>query len=999
MYGISNSFTAPGKHILKLFITALLLLSGRQNLLAQRFNFTQFNIEDGLIQSQARAFAQSPSHHLWIGTQGGVSRFDGSQFYSFTRSDNGLADMSITSLLVNSTGQIYIGTTNGLSIYDGKQIHNFRLPETSEHSWIQNLLRDKSERIYALINGKLYLFSGSSFNQINFSGSAENIITAVNTDNNGKIYAAVSGRGIFELENNKWTLKFKFNKFQSSLKVRQLYFDQFRKNRLWVLTPAQIFTNDHNNLVPYKNSLLDSGNNFLLCLEQDYQSNLWVGTTSGAFYIEPRKTTFFNSGNGFTDNGVNQIFSDSENNIWFATEGAGIYKYDGDKTTVLDKFQGLSNEVVMGFTRDREGSLWMQSFGSALFKMKGGKIEEVKLPIPDTVPYRISHLFTDKDQTLWIATAGAGLLKYDNNRFTSYGYQPDKIPKVIGYILQDRHGTIWLATPTGCYLFANGKFSHLKTFKEQARGLLEIGRDSILISSEKGIYLMTGADHQVELIRKKELENADIYCMLKHADQVYYGTGEDGIWVWDLKKNSYKNITTKDGLYSNTIYGLIADPQGDIWAGTGRGINKFKNVAGGKIKVSGAEYSNRLVLECNQNAMYLYGNKLWVGTTKGALAFDLASGAGRKEKPHIVLQNVKWYSSDVKQGKEYYSKEDGSRRFRDLVLHYRKNHININFKGIYLTNPSEVMYQYRLLGLEDDTFSNPTTNSSVNYQTLPPGNYIFEARALNRAGVLSDNTLRFPFRIQPAFYQTTLFRLAVILLLVLSGITLQTYLHKHEMDRLRQIENLKREERLKARQQTAEDFHDDLGNKLTRISILTDILNTRLNGEHLEEKQLIYQIKENASSLYRGTKDILWALDPKSDNLYEILCHVSEFGIELLQDTAIDFSFEGITPKLSDIRFPMEYSRNVSMIFKESLNNALRHGHPSRVKLKVAEADESIEISLADDGKGFDVQHAHRGLGLNNIYMRAKRIGAMLDISSMAGKGTTITLTLNKPAL
>jgi signal transduction histidine kinase len=236
-------------------------------------------------------------------------------------------------------------------------------------------------------------------------------------------------------------------------------------------------------------------------------------------------------------------------------------------------------------------------------------------------------------------------------------------------------------------------------------------------------------------------------------------------------------------------------------------------------------------------------------------------------------------------------------------------------------------------------------------------------------------------------------------LFILSGIALQAYQHKRKSERLLQIENLKREERLKARQQTAEDFHDDLGNKLTRISVLTDILNTKLNGEHQEEKQLIYQIKENASSLYRGTKDILWALDPKSDNLYEILCHISEFGLELLQDTEIEFCYAGITQNLSSIRFPMEYSRNISMIFKESINNALRHGYPAHISLDVTENEESIEIRLKDDGKGFDLHHAHKGLGLNNIVMRSKRIGALLDISSGKGKGTTITLILNKPAV
>jgi len=305
------------------------------------------------------------------------------------------------------------------------------------------------------------------------------------------------------------------------------------------------------------------------------------------------------------------------------------------------------------------------------------------------------------------------------------------------------------------------------------------------------------------------------------------------------------------------------------------------------------------------------------------------------------------------------------------------------------------LYQYRLVGL-DDTFSNPTSNSSVNYQSLAPGNYVFEARALSRSGIVSDNVIKFPFTIHPAFYQTLIFRFVVVLSLLLAGFALQAYFHRRKNKQLQLIEDLKREERLKARQQTAEDFHDDLGNKLTRISILSDILNTKLNGEHQEEKHLIYQIKENASSLYRGTKDILWALDPKSDNLYEIVCHIAEFGADLFQDTDIVFNIDGVNEHLAETKFPMEYSRNVSMIFKESLNNILRHSGARRVDLKIAELDNSVQIALSDNGSGFNRDEGHKGHGLKNIFLRADRIGAQLKLDASKGQGAAVTLVINK---
>ena len=267
-------------------------------------------------------------------------------------------------------------------------------------------------------------------------------------------------------------------------------------------------------------------------------------------------------------------------------------------------------------------------------------------------------------------------------------------------------------------------------------------------------------------------------------------------------------------------------------------------------------------------------------------------------------------------------------------LPYNQNHLAISFLGVYLKDPENVSYRYKLKGL-DTAYSSPVKNNMVDYPSLPPGKYTFEVKALAPNGILSSASASFSFSITPPFYQTIPFRVLTITFFVLLGIILQSYRHNIRIKRQQVIEATKRDESLRIRQQTAEDFHDELGNKLTRITVLSEILDTKMDQTQADQKKLLEQIKQNASSLYNGTKDILWALDPQSDNLYEILNHIKDFGNELFLDTPVEFEFNGIDESLNQVKLPMEYSRNIPMIFKELLNNILKHAHASHVILNL----------------------------------------------------------------
>ncbi len=213
------------------------------------------------------------------------------------------------------------------------------------------------------------------------------------------------------------------------------------------------------------------------------------------------------------------------------------------------------------------------------------------------------------------------------------------------------------------------------------------------------------------------------------------------------------------------------------------------------------------------------------------------------------------------------------------------------------------------------------------------------------------------------------------------------------------VDKLRREEQAKVRQRTAEDFHDEVGNKLTRINVLTNVLTQKLGEVSPDKKRLIEQIQENTAQLYSGTKDILWSLQATNDNLYEILHRIRDFGNELFSDTHISFSFTGNEQDWQQYKLPLDMSRNLIMIFKEALNNCLKYADATKVTMD-AELKEGgiLHIALTDDGKGFNIEEVIKGNGLNNMRNRAARLKGKLYIDSKPGKGTVINLHFRLPA-
>ena len=767
--------------------------------------------------------------------------------------------------------------------------------------------------------------------------------------------------------------------------IQKIVFDQKNPALFFLLSRAAIYNYDGKILQVYEKQKLDHIPRPILSLEKDGNNDLWIGTKSGAFKFDEHTLIHFTTENGFSDFPVFDLHRDLANNLWLGTGGDGFYKYEGDDyRTYSHTNENKQRKVVVGIGEDKKRNILVGTDNDGLLRFKDDQLTPF-WSAPNNFARSILTLYTDKDHTIWVGTDFGGIWKYDGNRFRVMKGTENK---AINAIIREDNGTLWFGTPNGCYYLNGSVVTKLKEPNSFVSSLQIIGKDSLLIGTQHGVILLANKKVAVDF-KIPELSSSSVYCILKEKNDLLFGTDDKGLFVFNNKTHRIKNYDTKEGLKSSCIYSMTADNKGLIWLGTGLGVDRAVYGPNVNYQILHNAYSKNEVTEINQNSAYVIGNKVFFGSTKGLMVYNTEIKSKSARPPCIVINEV---SMLTQEGKKV--KITGHPSGNTPVYSHDQNHLVISFLGVDLKNPDGVLYQYKLQGAYPQ-FCSPIKYNTVDYPALPPGKYVFEVKAINAGGVFSPGVATYSFEISEPYYQTAIFRLLLLLLLIASFFLVQNFLRRSADRRKKAIELMKQEEKMKLREQTAEDLHDDLGNKLTRITILSDILHAKLDKDRTDLVSIVDQIKLNAEALFHGTKEILWALDPKSDNLYEILQHIQYFAHELFLDMPVKFRMKELNTDLRALKLPMEYSRNISLIFKELLHNVLKHADANNAVLSLSfTSANEFSLQLADDGNGFNEQTIKRGHGLKNIKARTKRLNGQLLITSGEGQGTVVLLKL-----
>src|SRR5690606_25938433 len=371
-----------------LFYALLLPLNSQ----AQKFNFINYHVEDGLIQSQATSFVQDVNHELWVGTFGAVSRFDGTHFVNYNKA-NGLSDNMVTDLLRDQNGHIWIATSAGVSRYDGQGMHQIRFPKGVVPAQVQKIVSDGGGTIWCLMEGKLYYYQQGQFVPENTYDQ----ITAMTIDKMGKLWIHVYHQGIFLWDKKGWIKEIAFLPDAGNL-VYYMLFGTY-SGTLYCLTDEGIKVAEQGALhTPEWVKGLPSRHSVIKIIETT-RGEIWVSMSDGgAWKFDRKKWIHYTFKNGMADDLVHDFFEDVENNIWIATNGNGIFRYGGGLFSYFDLNAGLTAPGIMSIVQNTAGTTFFGGNTAGLYQLsKDGQLEKMDMSLGDN---KVNTLLVDPQDRL-----------------------------------------------------------------------------------------------------------------------------------------------------------------------------------------------------------------------------------------------------------------------------------------------------------------------------------------------------------------------------------------------------------------------------------------------------------------------------------------------------------------------------------------------------------------------------------------------------------------------
>jgi signal transduction histidine kinase len=342
--------------------------------------------------------------------------------------------------------------------------------------------------------------------------------------------------------------------------------------------------------------------------------------------------------------------------------------------------------------------------------------------------------------------------------------------------------------------------------------------------------------------------------------------------------------------------------------------------------------------------------------------------------------------------------EFGASDIGDLELAPAQNNLQIEFFGLDFHAGETLRYQYRLEGADTD-WSLPTEQRTVTFPNLRPGNYRFLVRALSAQGVPSDRPATVSFRILPPIFLRWWFigLASLVAATIVLTVTRQRAARRRERERAQDALRQAKEDRLRelerVRSHIAADLHDDIGSNLTRISLISEVAQRKLDGADPPVREQLSSIGKLSRELVDSMSEIVWAINPNKDHLGDLSQRMRHFASDLLTARQIDFRFRALDVD-RDLNVGANVRRECFLIFKEGVNNIARHSACTEVDIELHAVDDNLVLTLSDNGKGFDTSEKATGHGLASMRERTRSLGGELEINSVIGQGTTIRFVI-----
>lgn len=945
---------------------------------AQIYPIRHFTTNDGLVSNSVISMAQDPLGRLWIGTDEGVSIFNGNSFTDITIAD-GLSNSRINCILPSAFDStiVWLGTNGGgLSEYSPKGIRNYSLPKQILQNNIIELCEINDSTVYCGTANGVVVFNVSEHRFNSQQLLKGNGIDAVFSLHGNDVFA-LTGNQIFRLSDSTAALVFtlpgdRFGAIQSYCKVSSRQY-VFGTEKGWIV--------------------LWDGTGIVQTLHPVSSPISCIAISGGHYYI--------GIPGGICDVRATDV-----------------------PPQILSKQNGLLSDDVTGLLVDNDGLLWIQHYGTGLSCIRSFAAEKIVIPPSFNAPNG-SSASSDSHDHIWICLHD-GLAEF---RRTATGQWMFDLHSSIGsYPLHasslfiDSHNHFWIGDTAGNVMQLAVQYRPNRKSRLSVRQFFSSGgllpRAPIMIVYEdskhrvwcsyaenNGIFIIPQSrkQHIVHLLQDNGIPDNSVRAIEEDSDgNVWLGGYDGGLCaVQSLTgtttiqnyrsqltagERAIRSITSvgKDALFIGTRYrGVLNFHDGKftrstvsrsgVWCSTLRHTNEviFGTQRGIRFVRHDSLKTPPLLREFVDEPVFAVGtlsdSTVWATTSTSLIIYTDIHAV--HNPPNIWIQSIDVNGIPID--------------FRHpFELSYNDNTISVQVDAASMWSGNNLLFQWRFL-TPSSRWSAPVAHRSLTFASLSPGKYDLEVRAVDFNGKTTLNPAAASFTIDLPFWRTWWFitLTALSIALVAGGIVWS------KASQLLAIERL--------RSRIAGDLHDEIGSGLTRIALISDVLKKQVMKKRRTPQEiratpdLLETVHSTAQQLVESLGDVVWSLDTNETSMTHLIQRFSSFAGELCEAQGIQLLLN-IDDTVHSVTLAQAQLSSLLLFLKEAVTNIVRHSGATESHVEIHHSKKKLQVTISDNGKGFDASRRD-GNGIRTMQRRIERLGGIFSIRSEKRSGTTVS--------
>jgi signal transduction histidine kinase/ligand-binding sensor domain-containing protein len=977
-----------------------------------RCNFRHISPASGLSSIYVRKIIQDPFGYIWAATEDGLNRFDGRNFVVYNKgmdSKHAIAGTDIRDLLLDTVNHLIwdVNSYGGIDAIDyvtGVPVYHYY--QSSDKSiagvlFISMTLVDQSLYIAAtdgvfVLNTKIRQLQRVALPNPFSTRNPGLTVDNVSADGSGNIWIFCRDAGVLVLkqgrpaqpafldeqalsDRHETRIRFYDNTLLQDGSV--LAATSFGLRRFILDKEGKITVNNN----PYPAIPCSQGTDVYAC-RQDKKGYIWFSgsnyliKTAGPDWKQVTIREHYSRDEFQWLNAVYAIYFDRDDNVWLGCQ-QGLAYAQNQPSAFISIYRSAVSETSIRhayFLHPLNDSVLYCCAQDGLFEVHPAT--GVILPLNTRSPFY--HAFRDPQDRLMASSTGGTFIRSNKGWVPLGKIYPEfrHLPKLVfnsHILIGDSLIVFGTENDQGIILW-NYRKSDASLVDRHSPGIwLKENNVNTLYRDNKGTIWVLG-DSSVSILdlphhtartlntyNPSLRKSYNIFFDLCQVKGLYYlASYGDGVLVFDSTYHFVRELSTKDGLSANSVYKILPYKDSLLFITSNNGLSVVDISKDYRVRtyyaVNGLHSDN-----FEENSGAIRKNILYVGGANGLTAIDPSLFSPPSSGRPLYIRAVRTETSSglIDTSNLWMTSFDVPENALETTVY---------FSSINYPDPERADFSYRIKELNTN-WIRVGKQDFINLIGMSPGKYSLQIKLTNEQDDekhLPPLEIRLIF--EPKWYQTIWFRLLVIA--VISGMLYALY--RYRIDQFHKQQQIRRN--------IASDLHDDIGSILNTVKIFTHLARKE---QHKEDH--LFHIEESLSAASMGLRDMIWVLANSEDTIRELLDRVKKFAIPVANAHGI--RFECITEDgLANHTISKSEKRNLLLITKEAINNSIKYAGGSYIRVMIKLSGDRLNLSVQDDGKGFDVNDPNRGNGLRNMQERARQIRYNCTIRSSADSGTFV---------